>query len=161
MKLIKTANRYKRGEVKKDNNSIYIFTDNCDRTSGKFAIPDDSSYSKRFKKTGVCHPGVTSAVIRGLENAYPITTCKAYTTRHSLRLFKDEDFKEFKELVDKDFDEIKNACVEKGIDTIVFPMGGILNGKYSLITLERTPLLYWYIVKKEIELRDFEITKKE
>jgi hypothetical protein len=39
-------------------------------------------------------------------------------------------------------------------------MGGVLNGNYSDLTRTRTPLLYCYVVKKEVELRDFELPKK-
>lgn len=161
MKLERSHSKYNRKKVSEVKDAIYVFTDNCDRTSGKLNIPDDSSYSKRFGKTDLKYPTVTSAVIRGLENAFPVTTCKCYTSKKSERIFHDEDFEEFKKLVDADFETIKNACIDRGIDTIIFPMTGILNGSYSDITRTRTPLLYWYIVKKEVELRDFELPKKE
>ena len=161
MILERSQSKYIRKNVNEVKDAIYVFTDNCDRTSGKLNIPDDSSYSKRFGKTDLKHPTVTSAVIRGLENAFPVTTCKCYTSKKYERIFHDEDFEEFKKLVDADFEAIKNACVEKGIDRIIFPMGGVLNGAYSDLTRTRTPLLYWYIVKKEVELRDFELPKKE
>lgn len=161
MILKKYPGKYIRKSIQEVKDAIFVFTDNCDRTSGRGNIPDDSSYSKRFGRTGLKYPTVTSALIRGLENAFPVTTCKCYTQKKSERIFHDEDFEEFKKLVDADFEAIKNACIERGIDMIIFPMTGILNGSYSDITRVRTPLLYWYIVKKEIELRDFELPKKE
>ena len=161
MILKKYPGKYIRKSIQEVKDAIFVFTDNCDRTSGRGNIPDDSSYSKRFGRTGLKYPTVTSALIRGLENAFPVTTCKCYTQKKSERIFHDEDFEEFKKLVDADFEAIKNACIERGIDMIIFPTTGILNGSYSDITRVRTPLLYWYIVKKEIELRDFELPKKE
>ena len=161
MILKKYPGKYIRKSIQEVKDAIFVFTDNCDRTSGRGNIPDDSSYSKRFGRTGLKYPTVTSALIRGLENAFPVTTCKCYTQKKSERIFHDEDFEEFKKLVDADFEAIKNACIERGINRIVFPMGGVLNGTYSDITRGRTPLLYWYIVKKEVELRDFELPKKE
>jgi hypothetical protein len=161
MKLEKSHLKYNRKKISEVKDAIYVFTDNCDRTSGKLDIPDDSSYSKRFGRTGLKYPTVTSAVIRGLENAFPVTTCKCYSQKKSERIFHDVDFENFKKLVDADFEAIKNACIERGIDRIIFPTGGVLNGTYSDITRTRTPLLYWYVVKKEIELRDFELPKKE
>jgi hypothetical protein len=161
MILKKYPGKYIRKSIQEVKDAIFVFTDNCDRTSGRGNIPDDSSYSKRFGRTGLKYPTVTSALIRGLENAFPVTTCKCYTQKKSERIFHDEDFEEFKKLVDADFEAIKNACIERGIDMIIFPMTGILNGSYSDLTRTRTPLLYWYIVKKEVELRDFELPKKE
>lgn len=161
MILKKYPGKYIRKSIQEVKDAIFIFTDNCDRTSGRGNIPDDSSYSKRFGKTGLKYPTVTSALIRGLENAFPVTTCKCYTQKKSERIFHDVDFESFKKLVDADFEEIKKACVERSINTIYFPLNGILNGSYSDISRTRTPLLYWYIVKKEVELRDFELPKKE
>lgn len=157
MKLVRSVSNYTRSSVKKDKDRIYIFTDNCDRTSGKNKISKDSSYLKRFKKDEACYPSVTSAIIRGLENAYPVTTCKAYSKTQYNRLWTDDDFNEFKKIIDKDFEEIKKACIEKEPKEIIFPIRGILNGNYSKITYDRTPTLYFYIIKKEMELRDFEI----
>ena len=161
MILKKYPGKYVRKSIQEVKDAIFIFTDNCDRTSGRGNIPDDSLYSKRFGKTGLKYPTVTSALIRGLENAFPVTTCKCYTQKKSERIFHDVDFESFKKLVDADFEEIKKACVERSINTIYFPLNGILNGSYSDISRARTPLLYWYIVKKEMELRSFELPKEK
>ena len=61
------------------------------------------------------------------------------------------------DLEDEDVDVIKKACVERGINTIIFPSGGLLNSSIANISFKRTPLLYKYIIEKEIELRDFKI----
>ena len=157
MKIYRAKNRYNRVSVAGDENKMYIFTDNGDRTSGKGKISDDSEYSVRFGKKGLCYPSLTTAVIRGLPNAYPITTQKKYVQRprEIEGNWNDEDFNEFKKIIDDDFENIKKACVEKGYEEIVFPNQGVLNGGISRLTIERTPKLFNYIVEKEIELKNF------
>ena len=148
---------YLRSNVEKDKRNIYIFTDNCNRTSGRYKIPDDSTYSKRFGKTGLCYPTMTSALIRGLENAFPVTTQKSYVkgAKRFEGNWTDDDFEEFKKVIDDDFEAIKEACLKRKPDYVFFPNNGVLNGSISRLTIERTPLLFNYIVDKEIELRDF------
>lgn len=154
MKLVKA--RYTRTSVRKDPDRLYIFTDNCDRSSGRYSVPDDSEYSKRFGKTGLNFPTTTSAIIRGLPNAYPITTKKAYKKGcKSYGLWTEDDIEEFKKVIDEDIEHIKKACIEKGYKIIVFPCNGLLNTKLSKISFERTPSLFNYILEKEIELKNF------
>ena len=159
MNLERFPGKYTRTYIKTIPNCMFIFTDNGDRTSGRTKIPDDSEYSKRFGKTGLCHPSMTSALLRGLDNAYPITTQKHYVpgTRSAEGNWTDDDFEEFKKVIDDDFEHIKKACKEKGYKKIFFPVNGVLNGKISRLTIERTPKLFKYIVEKEIELKKFEI----
>ena len=158
MKLVKSLLKYTITMVKKTPEIMYIFTDNCDRTSGKTNIPDSSEYSKRFGKKGLRHPSTTSAILRGLSNAYPITTQKHYVPGSKCKEgnWTDDDFEEFKKVIDDDFEHIKKACKEKGYKTIIFPINGVLNGKISNITIERTPKLFKYIIEKEIELKKYE-----
>lgn len=155
MKL--TKGKFNRTQAKNDTERLYIFTDNCDRSSGKGNIPDDSEYSIRFGKKGLKYPSMTSALLRGLPNSYPITTQKKYVpgSKSHEGNWEDSDFEEFKKVIDDDFEHIKKACVEKGYKEIVFPIHGVLNGKISRITSVRTPKLYCYIVEKEIELKNF------
>jgi hypothetical protein len=153
-----TKESYTRWLAKNSENKLFIFTDNCDRTSGRGKVSDNSEYAKRFGKTGLHYPSVTSAILRGLDNAYPITTQKGYKKgdnpdNHN---WTDDDFEEFKKVIDDDFEHIKQACKEKGYKKIVFPLSGILNSKISKLTMERTPKLYGYIIEKEIELKKFE-----
>jgi len=155
MKLIKKS--FKRTDASADSTNMYIFTDNGDRTSGNGKIDDNSEYSIRFGKKGLKYPSVTSAIIRGLSNAYPITTQKKYFPGNKSKEgnWTDDDFEEFKKVIDDDIEHIKNACVEKGYKEIIFPYNGILNGRISKLTIERTPKLYKYIIEKEIELAKF------
>ena len=158
MILTKAKTAYNRKSISEDSTKMYVFTDNGDRTSGKGKIPDDSEYSTRFGKKGLCYPSMTSAVLRGLPNSYPITTQKTYVP--GIKSFQgnwdDSDFEEFKKVIDDDFEHIKKACVEKGYKEIIFPYKGVLNGKISRLTVYRTPKLYNYIIEKELELKKFE-----
>lgn len=156
--ILKRANYiYTRTQVKKDKERMYIFTDNCDRTSGSHKIKDESEYSTRFGKKDLKYPSVTSALFRGLDNAYPITTQKGYEKGKdtSLKNWNDEDFDEFKRVIDDDFEHIKKACIEKGYKEIIFPVNGVLNSSISRITANRTPKLFFYIIEKEMELKNF------
>lgn len=73
IKSIPLNSNFSRNSVSLDRDYIYLFTDNAERKSGHNRISDDSWYSKVYgvNKT---YPGMTQAVIRGLENAFPITT---------------------------------------------------------------------------------------
>lgn len=143
---------YSRKSAINDTKNLYIFIDNCDRTSGKIEISDESNYSKRFNKKGLKRTAAYSASIRGLDNAFPITI-----QRRVGENWTEEEFEEFKKVIDDDIKVIKKACKKLKPVSIVFPCSGLLNVDVGRITFERTPRLYEYIIKKEIELRDFEV----
>lgn len=151
MQIERNFKYYKREDVEKDTRSMYIFTDNTDRDSGKSLISPDTWYCKRFGN-GKHYPMITSAVIRGLDNAYPITTQRWYNSEHkgNTGRWNDWDFREFKEVIDADFELIKENMGK--YDRIVFPVGGIFNSKISNITQERVPALYEYLMGKCKEL---------
>ena len=141
MKTIERAKKpYVREEVEKDTENMYIFTDNTDRDSGHGIISPDSWYSKKYGE-GKHYPKVTSALIRGLENAYPITTQRFYNSEHKGETgrWTDDDINEFFDVVVDDFTEIlKNSSRYK---KIIFPPGGIFNSLIANISKERTPKL--------------------
>lgn len=103
---------WSRDSVTKDSNSMYIFTDNTDRSSAPNAttenVDKNSWYYKKYKSTtskpihfgSVNNP--TSAVIRGLNNAYPISTVKSYGQN-----WKESEFEEFKKVIDNEIEQIK------------------------------------------------------
>ena len=103
---------YTRQSVEKDVDVMYIFTDNNQRTSRPTATSEnvDKSgwYYRKYKsKTNKpIHYGSlsnpTSAVIRGLNNAYPISTMSAYGTN-----WVDSNFDLFKQVIDDEIDQIK------------------------------------------------------
>lgn len=147
MQVIRTDKPYIRKNVSEDVTSMYIFTDNTDRDSGKSLIPNASWYSQKYGE-GKHYPSMTSALIRGLDNAYPITTQHWYNAEHKgiAGRWSDQDIEEFKKIIDDDFEEIyKNA---NKFDRIIFPMGGIFNSKISAINKIRTPKLYEYLMIK-------------
>jgi len=74
---------FTRNSVAKDANSLYIFTDNATRTSGSKKIDKDSWYAKKYG-AGKKYPAQTTAVIRGLDNAFPVTTVKLYDPKLSI-----------------------------------------------------------------------------
>lgn len=147
MKVIRSSVPYTRKNVKEDNKSMYIFTDNTDRDSGKSLIPNISWYSQKYGE-GKHYPSITTALIRGLDNAYPITTQRWYNSQHKgiNGRWTDDDLEEFKKVIDDDFEKIYNDC--KKFKRIVFPMGGIFNSKISQLNKVRTPKLYEYLMSK-------------
>ena len=154
MKEIDRADKfYNRREVASDATSMYIFTDNTDRDSGKSDISEGSWYSSKYGK-GKHYPSVTSALIRGLDNAYPITTQRWYNKEHKglTGRWNDEDIDEFKKVIDDDFEWIKNNAHK--YERIVFPFGGIFNSKIANISGNRTPKLYSYLMNKCLELKE-------
>ena len=150
-KVIRADNFYNRDEVAADKATMYIFTDNTNRDSGKGEIPEDSWYCQKYG-SGKHYPKVTSALIRGLDNAYPITTQHWYNSQHKglFGRWTDDDFDEFKKVIDDDFDEIKANIVK--YEKVVFPFGGIFNSKIANISKSRVPRLYEYLMNKCKEL---------
>lgn len=141
MKPIERAKKpYVRAEIEKDTENMYIFTDNTDRDSGHGTISPDSWYSKKYGE-GKHYPTMTSAIIRGLDNAYPITTQHYYNNERKGEngRWTDDDLNEFFDVIADDFLEIlKNSSRYK---KIIFPPDGIFNSKIANISKERTPKL--------------------
>lgn len=155
MLITRSFKPYIRKEVADDVNTMYIFTDNTDRDSGKSLISKESWYSKKYGE-GKHYPTMTTALIRGLENAYPITTQRYYNSQFKgpNGRWVDKDFEEFKKVIDDDFDEIIRNT--KRFDKILFPIGGIFNSKISCLNKERTPILYDYLLGKCKNLLDLQ-----
>jgi hypothetical protein len=151
MEIVRANKFYVREEVAKDLKNMFIFTDNTDRDSGEGVIPYSNWYCRWFG-VGKHFPKVTSACIRGLDNAYPITTQRWYNNEHKgiNGRWNDEDFEEFKKVIDKDF-ELIHANKDK-YEKIIFPFGGIFNSKIANISKSRTPKLYDYLMNKCKEL---------
>ena len=131
--------KYNREKVKNDNKNMYIFIDNKDRDGGHLLISNKSWYAKKYG-INKHYPTRTSASIRGLDNAYPIT----------LKHFNDvlwinEDIEEFKKTIDADFDTIYNNIDR--YENIIIPFNADAN-----ISKENTSILYEYFIKKWNEL---------
>ena len=157
--------RWTREEVENDPRTLYIFTDNTDRTSGGEEI-GDGWYAEKYGKGGfgtVNNP--TSAVIRGLPNAAPISTMKWFYREHGVSIeqarWVDSDLKEFKEVIDDEIEQIKQLWDSGNFDSIELPQNGIFGGRISRFTATRTPKLYQYLNKKLQELSEYvQDTKK-
>jgi len=103
---------YTRDSVMKDSNTMYLFTDNNKRTSNPGAkeenVDKDGWYYQKYKSTTnrPIHFGTlqnpTSAVIRGLNNAYPISTMSDYGTN-----WNSSNFELFKSTIDDEITQIK------------------------------------------------------
>lgn len=141
----------KRSLTKHDLDNAYVFEDCLDRTKGKNKIKDDTLYAKRFGNE-LFYPSVGSTCLRGLDNAFPITTLNS-----GEKPWTDNDFSEFKKVIDADFKAIINECKKKKYKAIIFPKNGILNKSKTSISYKRTPKLFKYLIKKEIELAKLEV----
>ena len=165
--------RWTREEVENDTRTLYIFTDNTDRTSGGEEI-GDGWYAEKYGKGGfgtVNNP--TSAVIRGLPNAAPISTMKWFYKEHGVSVeqarWTDSDLKEFKEVIDDEIEQIKQLWDSGNFNSIELPHNGIFgksiksdkDRSISRLTATRTPKLYQYLNKKLQELSEYvQDTKK-
>lgn len=159
--------KWTRNEVENDPRTLYIFTDNTDRTSGGEEI-NDGWYAEKYGKGGfgtVNNP--TSAVIRGLPNAAPISTMKWFYREHGVSVeqarWTDSDLKEFKEVIDDEIEQIKQLWDSGNFDSIELPQNGIFgksiksdkDRNISRLTATRTPKLYQYLNKKLQELSEY------
>ena len=73
----------------------------------------------------------------------------------------DNDFEEFKSVIDDEFATIQEAISTKGYQKVVIPSGdGFFNSKIANITIERTPMLYRYLAKKLQELKDGKVANE-
>jgi hypothetical protein len=106
-----TNEKYSRNSLDNDSSSMYLFTDNAERTSRPTASSPNITegwYAEKYKdKTNKpLHYGSTSnptsAVIRGKNNAYPISTMSAYGTN-----WTNENFDLFKDTIDDEIGQIK------------------------------------------------------
>lgn len=135
---------WSREEAERNPKVLYVFTDNTDRDSGSGIIPNDSWYSKKYGQ-GHHFPTMTAAVVRGLDNARPISTQRWYHqgAKGTTGRWTDADINEFKKTIKEELQEIINEFNTNKYDTIMFPDGeGLFNTRISNITKERTPKLY-------------------
>jgi alkylated DNA repair dioxygenase AlkB/predicted NAD-dependent protein-ADP-ribosyltransferase YbiA (DUF1768 family) len=139
------SQRFTRESVEKDSEYIYLFTDNAERTSGSQLVADESRYSAIYGQ-GKKYPTSTQAVIRGLDNAFPITTM----VDDKRTQWTDDKFKEFKQEIDSEITIIKMNLVNfKGIKfsaEMPFGKGAISNMKDS------APKIWNYLNTKLAEI---------
>lgn len=126
MILIPLSKKFTRESVTLDSDFIYIFTDNSLRSSGNNPIIK-SWYTDKYGMGA--YPNTTQAVIRGLPNAFPITTM----VDDNRTQWTDNLFNQYKLIIDDEISDIKNSNF-KGIkysDKLPFGNGKISNMKIS------------------------------
>lgn len=156
--------RWTRDEVENDPHTLYIFTDNTDRTSGGEEI-GDGWYAEKYGKGGYgTEHNPTSAVIRGLPNAAPISTMKWFYRAHGVSVdearWTDVDINEFIKVIDEEIEDIKRLWDTGNFNSIELPMNGIFGKEgrgrgISQLNKYRTPRLYAYLNKKMQELSEY------
>lgn len=147
-----------RQEVNDNPDVLYVFGDNTNRTSGSNPISNDSKYARTYG-LGKMFPNATAAIIRGIDNAMPVSTQHWYDpstgrTRDSGR-WNDSDIDDFKKIIDAEFQAIKDEWDTGKYRKIYLPSTGLSNGKISQITEARTPVLFKYLYDKTVDLAKY------
>ena len=151
-----------RQEVNDNPDVLYVFGDNTNRTSGSNPISNDSKYARTYG-LGKMFPNATAAIIRGMDNAMPVSTQHWYDpstgrTRDSGR-WNDSDIDDFKKIIDAEFQTIKDEWDTGKYRKIYLPSTGLSNGKISQITEARTPVLFKYLYDKTVDLAKYVSTE--
>lgn len=151
-----------RQEVNDNPDVLYVFGDNTNRTSGSNPISNDSKYAKTYG-LGKMFPNTTAAIIRGMDNAMPVSTQHWYDpttgrTRDAGR-WNDSDIDDFKKVIDAEFQAIKDEWDTGKYRKIYLPSTGLSNGKISQITEARTPVLFKYLYDKTADLAKYVSTE--
>lgn len=151
-----------RQEVNDNPDVLYVFGDNTNRTSGSNPISNDSKYARTYG-LGKMFPNTTAAIIRGMNNAMPVSTQHWYDpttgrTRDAGR-WNDSDIDDFKKIIDAEFQAIKDEWDTGKYRKIYLPSTGLSNGKISQITEARTPVLFKYLYDKTADLAKYVSTE--
>lgn len=154
--FITAKNKWTREIASKDKKTLYVFTDNTDRTSGSNKVAATSRYGKKYGGRKILtYPNTTSAVIRGLENAFPLSTQKKFSQGNTAAgQWQDSDLSEFRRVISDEINDIIEAFESGEYRRVVLPMGGVFDGPISGITKERTPKLYRELTKQMEYLQD-------
>ncbi len=151
-----------RQEVNDNPDVLFVFGDNTNRTSGSNPISNDSKYARTYG-LGKMFPNATAAIIRGMDNAMPVSTQHWYDpttgrTKDAGR-WNDSDIEEFKKIVDAEFQAIKDEWDTGKYRKVYLPSTGLSNGKISQITEARTPELFKYLYDKTADLAKYVSTE--
>lgn len=146
--IIPLQNNFSRSTVEQDKDYLYLFTDNARRTSGTNLISDsayEEKYSNNFNRV-LYYPNTTQAVIRALDNAFPITTM----VDDKKTQWTDDKFDQYKAIIDDEIRTIKENLVNfKGLkfsSQMPFGKGQISNMK------ESAPKIWNYLNEKLKEI---------
>lgn len=139
---------FSRLSVSNNSDYLYIFTDNLNRSSGREEVSRRSQYFRNWHDDQyyLFHPSVTQACIRGLDNAFPITTM--------LDQYKHQLTMEHYDMMERVYDlEVKYILLElvnhnfKGIKLSSKQFG---NGQFSRVI--DSPELFKLLCKKLLAL---------
>ena len=149
---------WKRREAITNPKTLYIFTDNTDRNSGKKLIDPNSNYAAKYG-SNKHYPESTQAVLRGLNNAMPISTMRYFYKDHGISMeqarWTDENFEEFKQVIDSEINDIIEEWNTGKYDYIMFAQeDGLFNTNISDINSNRTPKIYSYLNSKIQQLQN-------
>lgn len=145
---------WSRTEVEQHPNYLYIFTDNTDRDSGSQPVDPNSKYARKYGQNKH-YPKVTQAVIRGLDNAMPLSTQHWYhgDKKGKTGVWTDADIEDFKKTIDSEIDDIIREWDTGKYEKLIIGDGdAFFNSNISNISITRTPKLYQYLKQKIQEL---------
>ena len=153
-KIEQHIGNWSRTEVEQHPNYLYIFTDNTDRDSGSQPVDPNSKYARKYGQNKH-YPKVTQAVIRGLDNAMPLSTQHWYhgDKKGKTGVWTDADIEDFKKTIDSEIDDIiKEWDTGKYEKLIIGDGDAFFNSNISNISITRAPKLYYYLKQKVQEL---------
>lgn len=171
-KVQKSPYNYSRTVAKNNPKNLYIFTDNTDRTSydraatGKKASETKGWYYQKYgRDEHGSDTNPTTAVLRGLNNAAPISTMKWFYKAHpgetiDSSRWKDSDIEEFKNVINDEIEQIKELWRSGEFERIILPRGdGFFNSNIAKISPNSE--IGKYLKYKLDELMDFVNNYKE
>lgn len=153
---------FTRESVENDTSTLYIFTDNLFRTSGREdnIIPESSPYYTTFVKpylqegeTSVNnYPFTTQAQVRGLSNAMPVSTKVSVENQ-----FKDTDesFESFKQTVDMEIEYIVQAVSQGAFTSIKYSAEGYMGNNGGKAALPQRHFEYLTQKLREIGIDNY------
>lgn len=136
--VLGTYDRITREEAATDKSTLYIFTDNLQRTSGRNLITRGWYYDKYYIGKDLCYPTMTTAVLRGLDNSRPISTmfdCNKNQLSDNIII------EAYKETLEEELEDIRLAYKTDSYTRILFPKCQIGQGRYSKLSKEFQELL--------------------
>jgi len=140
------VSNFSRNSVAQDSKYIYLFTDNARRNSGSGVVSKDSWYAKKYGNA--TYPTMTQAVIRGLNNAFPITTM----VNDSRTQWTDDRIEEYKKIINDEVSTISEALKSGEFLGIKFSNGNPFGlGKISAMKTS-APKTWEYLNKKLKEI---------
>jgi hypothetical protein len=128
-KTVLIRNYWERSIVKKQNNIMYVFGENAQYTSGSNLInveKDCSPYIESLYRNKK-YPTKSQAIIRGLNNAYPIITKKGPDINELFDI-NIKDFILFQTLTDRSINAIIGDFTSLNYDVIAFSENGYATG---------------------------------